>query len=183
MTLFIILLLVIVLALIFMYNRVVVLVNNRKQAFSDIDVQMKLRYDLIPNLVETVKGYASHEKETIEKVTMLRVEAMKAGTLSEKAAKEGALVGSLHGLFAVAEQYPDLKANQNFLSLQSELSDIENKIAAARRFFNNATKEYNATIAGFPTNVLCGIFGFKEEKFFDAGEEKDAITKPVDISI
>ncbi|MFN7160893.1 MAG: LemA family protein [Candidatus Gracilibacteria bacterium] len=165
------------------YNRIITLINNRKQAFSDIDVQMKLRYDLIPNLVETVKGYAAHEKDTLDKITSLRADAMKAGSLSEKAAKESALVGSLHGLFAVAEQYPDLKANQNFLSLQQELSDIENKIAAARRFFNNATKEYNSTIGSFPNNLLCKVFGFHEEKFFDVGDEKSVIDQPVDIKI
>lgn len=179
----IIIVLVVVVVLIVTYNRIIFLINNRKQAFSDIDVQMKLRYDLIPNLVETVRGYATHEKETLEKVTALRVEAMKAGTIADKAEKESALVGSLHGLFAVAEQYPDLKANQNFLSLQEELSDIENKIAAARRFFNNATKEYNASIASFPNNILCKIFGFHEETFFDVGDEKSVIEKPVDIKI
>lgn len=181
----IILIIIVALAVLFvlLYNRIIVLVNNRKQAFSDIDVQMKLRYDLIPNLVETVKGYATHEQETLEKVTMLRSAAMQAGDLSDKASKENALASGLRGLFAVAENYPDLKANQNFLSLQQELSDIENKIAAARRFFNNATKEYNASIATFPSNLISGIFGFHEEKFFEVGDEKSMIEKPVDIKI
>ena len=183
MNYFLIILFVLIVVVIVIYNRIIVLINNRKQAFSDIDVQMKLRYDLIPNLVETVKGYATHEQETLLKVTEFRAKSMHAATPTGRLAADAALSGALGSLFAVAENYPDLKANQNFLSLQRELSDIENKIAAARRFFNNATKEYNSTIAAFPNNVLSRLFGFREEAFFDLGMEKDAASKPVDVNL
>lgn len=166
-----------------LYNQLVKLRNNREQALSDIDVQTKLRYDLIPNLVETVKGYATHEKEVLERVTALRTQAMQGGSLESRAGTETMLSGALHSLFAVAENYPDLKANQNFLQLQQELSDIEDKIAAARRFFNNATKELNTAIQSFPANILAGIFGFKREAFFDLGDEKEAASQPTSISL
>ncbi len=163
------------------YNSLASLRVNRDQAFSDIDVQMKQRYDLVPNLVNTVKGYATHEKELLENVTKARSMAMGAGSIDEKVAAENQFSSTLKTLFAVSENYPDLKANQNFLQLQSELSDIENKISAARRFFNNATKEYNASLVVFPNNILAGMFGFKVATYFDLGEEKEAVSKPVEV--
>lgn len=166
-----------------LYNKLVHLRNNRTQAFSDVDVQMKMRYDLIPNMVEVVKGYASHEKETLEMVTRARSQAMQAGNLHDKAAAEASLTGALSGLFAVAESYPDLKANANFLALQEELSSIENKIAAARRFFNNTTKELNTAVQSFPSNLVASSFGFKEEEFFDLGDSRADAEKPVAVSL
>lgn len=167
---------VVVVMLIGIYNRIVGLGQNRKNAFSDIDVQLKLRHDLIPNLVETVKGYATHEKSVFENVTAARATAMKGGTISDRAKAEGALSGAMMNLMAVAENYPQLKADSNFRQLQGELSDIENKIAAARRFFNNATNEYNTAIKQFPAVLLAGAAGWKEEDFFELSEdEKKAV--------
>jgi LemA protein len=165
--------------LIMLYNRLVALKNNRVNAFADIDVQLKLRYDLIPNLVNTVKGYAAHEKGVFEKVTEMRAKAMNTGNVSigEKIGAEQALSGALMNLMAVAENYPQLKADQNFLSLQQELSDIENKIAAARRFFNNATNELNTSVKQFPAVLFAGMFGFKEEAFFYLGAEREQVSK------
>jgi LemA protein len=156
------------------YNRLVALRQNRKNAFADIDVQLKQRSDLIPNLVETVKGYATHEKGTMENVTAARARAAQANSMGERVAAENALSGALMNLLAVAENYPDLKANQNFLRLQEELSDIENKIAAARRFFNNATDEYNTAIQQFPAVLLAGPFGFRAEEFFGIAADQRA---------
>lgn len=173
----------VLLAIVVLFNQLVHLRNNRKQAFSDVDVQMKLRYDLIPNMVEVVKGYATHEKEVLQNVAESRSKAMQAGTLHDKALAEASLTSALTGLFAVAENYPDLKANQNFLALQNELSDIENKIAAARRFFNNATKEYNTATQSFPNNLIGGMFGFHEEEFFDLGDGRADAEKPVAVSL
>lgn len=157
------------------YNRLVALDQAANQAFADIDVQLKQRQDLIPNLVETVKGYASHEKETLERVVAARNAAASASGVDEKVQAEGMLTGALRQLFAVAEAYPDLKANQNFLSLQGELSDIENKLAAARRFFNNAIGEFNAARKQFPTVIFAGMFGYGADRhFFDIGEGERA---------
>lgn len=151
-----------------LYNRLVALRQTRENAFSDIDVQLKQRYDLVPQLVETVKGYAAHEKQLIENVTNARARVGSAGgATGQRVAAEGALGGALMGLLAIAENYPDLKADQNFQKLMSELSDIENKIAAARRFFNNATAEYNTAIEQFPAVLIAGSFGFKKEEFFE----------------
>lgn len=169
--------------LIIIYNRLVALRQNRRNAFADIDVQLKQRYDLIPNLVETVKGYATHEKGVLENVTQARANAMHAQSIGERAKAEQALGAAMMQLLAVAENYPDLKANQNFLSLQSELSDIENKIAAARRFFNNATSEYNTAIEQFPAVLIAGMLGFKQEEFFDLGEaERTTVSTPPKVS-
>ncbi len=156
------------------YNRMVALRQNRGNAFSDIDVQLKLRCDLVPNLVETVKGYAGHEKQVLENVTQARSRAMAGGGVNERIAAENALGGALANLLAVAENYPDLKANQNFQQLQAELSDVENKIAAARRFFNNATNEYNTLIEQFPGLLIAGRLGFAQEPFFEPGAEERA---------
>ncbi len=164
----------IVVLFIVLYNRIVALVQRRKNAFSDIDVQLKLRLDLVPNLVETVKGYASHEKELLENVTKARTNAMQGGAIADRVPAEAALGTAVMKLMAVAENYPQLKADANFRQLQSELSDIENKIAAARRFFNNATGEYNTAIKQFPAVLIAGMGGFKEEIFFEMGAEEKA---------
>ena len=148
------------------YNRLVALNQKADQSFADIDVQLKQRNDLIPNLVETVKGYASHESGTLQAVTAARAAAAGATTVDQKVQADNMLTGALGRLFAVAEAYPDLKANTNFLELQRELSDIENKLAAARRFFNNAVAEFNAVRAQFPTVLFAGVFGFGNEKPF-----------------
>ncbi len=163
----------IVLYIIVRYNALVRLKNHIKNSFADIDVQMKLRFDLIENLVNTVKWYATHEKETLENVTKARTSFLNAWSPNEKLAADNMLSGALKSLFAVSENYPDLKANQNFLQLQTELSDIENKIAAARRFFNSSINEYNSTIQSFPTNIVAKLFGFKYEEFFAIKNEAE----------
>ena len=154
------------------YNRLVALSQRVGQAFADIDVQLKQRHDLIPNLVETVKGYAAHERGTLEAVVKARNTAMAAQGPEQQAAAENQLSGALRQLFALSEAYPDLKANQNFQQLQSELSDVENKIAASRRFFNNAVQEYNTGIQQFPAVLLAGALGFATKDFFDVGVEE-----------
>ncbi|HRI76866.1 MAG TPA: LemA family protein [Alphaproteobacteria bacterium] len=167
---------VVALFLVVLYNRIVALVQRRKNAFSDIDVQLKLRHDLIPNLVNTVKGYASHESGVFARVTEARASAMRGGSIADRAQAEGMLGAAMMNLMAVAENYPQLKADSNFQQLQAELSDIENKIAAARRFFNNATSEYNTVIQQFPAVLIARMFGFKEEVFFELdAAEKDAV--------
>jgi LemA protein len=164
------------------YNRLVALRQNTNQAFADVDVQLKQRQDLIPNLVETVKGYASHEKEVLTAVTAARAAAASAGSVEDKVHAENMLTGALRQLFAVAEAYPDLKANTNFLALQEEMSDVENKLAAARRFFNNAVSEYNAAIQQFPAVLFAGMFGFSQREFFDVGEgEREALDTPPQV--
>jgi len=162
------------------YKSLVGLRQAWKQAFADIDVQLKQRHDLIPNLVETVKGYAAHESGVFEKVTEARATAMRATGVGEKAAAEGALSGALGNLLAVAENYPQLKANENFLRLQTELSDLENKIAAARRFLNNAVAEYNGAIQKFPAVLFAGMMGFMPAQMFelDAAEKAEDVNPP-----
>ena len=163
---------VLVLWIIMIYNQLVAMRQRVGQAFADVDVQLKQRHDLIPNLVETVKGYAAHERGTLEAVIQARQTAMTAPGLEQKLAAENMLSGALRQLFALSESYPDLKANQNFQQLQSELSDIENKLAASRRFFNNAVQEYNTGIQQFPAALFAGIFGFGQRQFFDVGEDR-----------
>jgi len=160
--------------IIVIYNSLVAMRQRVNQAFADIDVQMKQRHDLIPNLVETVKGYAGHERNTLEAVIKARNSAIQAqsGGVAAQAQAENVLSGTLRQLFALSEAYPDLKANQNFQQLQSELSDIENKLAAARRFFNNTVQEYNTGIQQFPAVLLAGPFGFAPKEFFDVGVEE-----------
>ena len=165
---------VVVLFLISMYNNLVKLRNNRENAFANIDVQLKQRYDLIPQLVSTVKGYATHERELLEKVTAARTAAMSATGINDKIQAENALSSALAGLKVSVEAYPDLKANQNFLQLQPELSDIENKLAATRRFFNSATKELNNAVQTFPANLIAGMFGFHKEPMFEIPREERA---------
>ena len=164
------------------YNNLVALRNNRENAFANIDVQLKQRYDLIPNLVNTVKGYAEHEKGVLERVTAARTAAMGATTLNDKIEAENALSSALAGLKVSVEAYPDLKANQNFMQLQSELADIENKLAAVRRFFNSATKELNTGVQSFPAVLFAGIFGFHQEPMFEVPqEERAAVQKAPEV--
>ena len=160
------------------YNRLVALRLNRGNAFSDIDVQLKLRYDLVPQLVETVKGYATHEQSVFENVTKARASVAQSSGTDERLKAEQRLGGALANLYAVAENYPALKADQSFQSLMNELADIENKIAAARRFFNNATNELNTSVQQFPSNVIAGTFGFKTENFYeDSSVERAMLEK------
>ena len=166
---------VFVLWIIMIYNQLVAMRQRVGQAFADVDVQLKQRHDLIPNLVETVKGYAAHERGTLEEVVKARNAAMAAQGPAQQAAAENMLSGALRQLFALSEAYPDLKANQNFQQLQAELSDIENKIAAARRFFNNAVQEYNTGIQQFPAALFAAALGFSQRTFFDVGEERAAV--------
>jgi LemA protein len=168
-------LVVIVIWAISIYNSLVAMRQRTDQAFADIDVQLKQRHDLIPNLVETVKGYATHERGTLEAVIQARNTAVAAPGVEQKVAAENMLTGALRQLFAVAEAYPDLKANQNFMQLQGELGDIENKLAASRRFFNNAVQEYNTGIQQFPAALFAGMFGFSAKTFFDLGEQRAAL--------
>ena len=158
---------IIALILISMYNNLVKLRNNRENAFANIDVQLKQRYDLVPQLVATVKGYAAHERELLEKVTAARSACMNATSINDRVQADNALGAALSGLRVAVEAYPDLKANQNFLQLQNELSDIENKLASVRRFFNSATKELNNAVQSFPSNIIAGMFGFKKEPMFE----------------
>lgn len=167
-----------VLMTIMIYNRLVALRQTRANAFADIDVQLRQRFDLIPSLVETVKGYAAHEKSVLETVTAARAGVRQGQSVDERIKAEGALSTALMGLYAVAENYPALKADQTFQRLMEELADIENKIAAARRFFNNATAEYNTAIQQFPAVLFAGALGFRPEIFFENEPElKAAIAK------
>jgi LemA protein len=163
--------------IIILYNGLVAMRQRVNQAFADVDVQLKQRHDLVPNLVETVKGYASHERGTLEAVVQARNAAMTAQGPAQMAQAENMLTGALRQLFALSEAYPDLKANQNFQQLQMELSDLENKIAAARRFFNNAVQEYNTGIQQFPAVLIAGPTGFTQKEFFDLGTERATVSQ------
>ena len=167
----------IALYVIFTFNRLVALRQAWRRAFSDIDVQLKQRHDLIPNLVETVKGYAAHERGTLEAVVQARNAAVTAQGPAQQAAAENALTGALRQIFALQEAYPNLKANENFQQLQGELTDLENKIAASRRFFNNAVQEYNTGIQRFPAALFAGMLGFSEKQFFDLGTERQTVAE------
>lgn len=176
--------LVVIIALwaISLYNNFVKLRNNRENAFANIDVQLKQRHDLIPQLVATVKGYASHEKEVLTRVTEARAAAMQATGIDQKIVAENQLSSALAGLKVSLEAYPDLKANQNFLQLQEEIADIENKLSAVRRYFNTATRELNNAVETFPGNLLAGMFGFKREIMFEVpSEERAAYDKAPEI--
>ena len=165
-----------------LYNRLVALRQNRNNAYADIDVQLKQRFDLIPNLIETVKGYASHEKHVFEEVTKMRAKVQEAEGQGERLQAEQLLGKAMLNVMAVAENYPDLKADQTFQQLMADLSDIENKIAAARRFFNNATSEINTAVQQFPSNIIAGMFGFKEEEFYEVSEEeRDVMEKAPEV--
>ncbi len=181
MTYILIVLAVLILWVIFVFNSLVTVRNRAKEAWADIEVQLKRRYDLIPNLVNSVKGYATHESSAFENVTKARTMAMGAGgPTAQHAQAENMLTGALKSVFAIAEAYPDLKANQNFLALQSELSDTENKIQAARRFYNGNVRELNTKIEVFPSNMLAGPFGFSKMEYFDLGDG-DAAQNPVEV--
>ncbi len=180
--LYIVLGLIVALVLFFVvkYNGFITLRTRAEEAWSDIDVQLKRRYDLIPNLVNTVKGYATHESATFEKVTEARSKAMQAGTIAEKGEAENMLTGTLKSLFAISEAYPELKANTNFLQLQSELSDTENKIMASRRFYNGNVRDFNTGVQMFPGNIIAGMFKFTKMDFFEL--EQDSVEKnPVEV--
>jgi LemA protein len=163
------------------YNKLIRLKNTVKASWSDIDVQLKKRYDLVPNLVETVKGYASHEKTTFENVTAARSTAMRASSPADKAKAENMLTETLKNLFAVAEAYPELKANVNFLQLQSQLKELEDNIEYARRYYNAVVRDFNILIESFPSNVIASSFGFKQEEFFEL-EAPDVERKPVKVN-
>lgn len=164
-------------------NRLVSLKNNRESAFADIDVQLKQRYDLIPQLLGAVKGYMNHESEVLIKVTEARSRAMQAGTISEKIAAEATLGAAMNGFNMQIEAYPDLKANANFMNLQNEIGDIENKLAAVRRFFNSATKEYNNGIEQFPSSIIAGMKKYTREPMFDLGmEQRQTLDKAPEVS-
>lgn len=172
----IILVIVVLLAIwcVSLYNNLVKLRNNRENAFANIDVQLKLRHDLVPQLVATVKGYATHEREVLQRVTEARTAAMGATTINDKINAENALTSALAGLKVSLEAYPDLKANQNFMQLQNEIADLENKLAAVRRFFNSATRELNNAVETFPSNIFAKMFGFKKEPMFEVPQEERA---------
>jgi len=177
---FLIFLGVVVVGLIFIFNGFVTRRNRTQEAWADIEVQLKRRYDLIPNLVNTVKGYATHESSAFENVTKARSAAMGAGSLADKAGAENMLTGALKSVFAIAEAYPDLKANQNFLALQNELSDTENKIQAARRFYNSNVRDLNTSIESFPGNIIAPMFKFSKMEFFDLADD-DVAQKPIEV--
>jgi LemA protein len=178
--LYILILVIICLGTVFIYNGLVSLRSRAGEAWADIEVQLKRRYDLIPNLVNTVKGYATHESTAFENVTKARTAAMGAGNLADKAGAENMLTGALKSVFAIAEAYPELKANQNFLALQNELSDTENKIQAARRFYNANVRDLNIKIESFPSNILASTFGFSKKEFFDLADN-DVAQNPVEV--
>ena len=171
---------IVIVALLFVgkYNSLVKLKNNRDNAFADIDVQLKQRHDLIPQLVDTVKGYIKHESGVLTKVTEARAAAMNANSISDKIASENMLTSALGGLKIAVEAYPDLKANTNFLRLQDEISDVENKLASVRRYFNSSTKEYNNAVQTFPSNIVAGMFNFKTLEMFEINEaQREQIEK------
>ena len=172
---------VLVLGVIFIYNSLVRAKNRTEEAWSDIDVQLKRRYDLIPNLVDTVKGYAKHERELFERVTKARTEAINAKGVESQAKAENMLTDALKSVFAVAENYPDLRATENFQKLQDELSDTENKIMAARRFYNANVRDLNTKIETFPTNLVNLLLRFKKREFFELDEGDAEARKPVDV--
>lgn len=164
-----------------LYNRLVKLRNNRENSFADIDVQLRQRHDLIPQLVETVKGYMKHESSVLTEITNARSQAMKANTINDKIAAENQLSQALGSFQIAVEAYPDLKANQNFLNLQEEISDVENKIAAARRYFNTSTRELNNAVQVFPSSLVAGMFGFKKEMMFDLGTDRKKMEEPPEV--
>ncbi len=173
---------VLVIFVVSLYNKLVSYKNNRENAFADIDVQLKQRHDLIPQLVNAVKGYMEHEAGVLQRVTEARAKAMGATSIEGKIQAEQELGSALQGLRVQVEAYPDLKANTNFLQLQNEISDVENKLAASRRYFNSATREYNVAVQSFPSNIIAGMFGFHREPMFDVGtSERERLDKAPDI--
>lgn len=180
MNYFFIVLGVLIVWVIFVYNKLISLRNRTQEAWSDIEVQLKRRYDLIPNLVNSVKGYANHESTAFEKVTEARAQAMQAKTIGEHSKSEALLGGAISGIFGIAEAYPELKANTNFIELQRELSDTENKIQAARRFYNTNVRDFNTSTQQFPSNVIANMFNFSKMEFFDLPDD-DAAQKNVEV--
>lgn len=183
-TIIIIIAVVVVLGIIIaaIYNNLVKLRNNRENAFADIDVQLKQRFDLVPQLVATVKGYATHEKELLENITAARTAGVNASSIDDKIKADQMLTSALAGLKVQVEAYPDLKANQNFMQLQGELSDIENKLAAVRRYFNSATRELNNAVQTFPSNLIAGMFGFHKEAMYEIeASQRAAVEKAPEI--
>lgn len=180
MYIILIILAILVLGLIVLYNGLIRSRNRVDEAWSDIEVQLKRRYDLIPNLVNTVKGYTQQESSVLQKVTEMRTAAMNAGNMQEKLKDENMLSGALKSLFAVAENYPDLKSNQNFMKMQSDLTDTEDKIQAARRFYNGNVRDYNTKLQVFPTNMIAGMLGFTVKPFFDI-DEKGVEGMPINV--
>ena len=179
----IIVLAIILLSFIVIFNGLVALKNRTKEAWSDIDVQLKRRYDLIPNLVETVKGYAKHEREVFEKVTKARAEAINASGVKDQQKAENQLTSALKSIFAVAESYPDLKASENFKELQGELTDTENKIEAARRFYNTNVRDLNIKIESFPSSIIAGMFSFEKMELFEVESiQKEAVKEPTKVT-
>ena len=172
---------ILVVAVAVMYNGLVKLRNNRENAFANIDVQLKQRYDLVPQLVNTVKGYATHEAEVLEKVTAARAAGMGATTVNEKVAADKAMTSLLSGLKVSLEAYPELKADKHFAQLQTELADIENKLSAARRFFNSATREFNNACEVFPSNIVAGMFHFKRAPMYEASEGREKLDKAPEV--
>jgi LemA protein len=172
---------ILVLMAISLYNRLVKLRNTREQAFADVDVQLKQRHDMIPQLVDAVKGYMQHERGVLTAVTEARAKAMSVTTINDKIAAENKLSTALDGLKVAVEAYPDLKASQNFMNLQGEIADIENKIAAARRFFNSATKELNVSTELFPSNLIATLFNFKRQPLFELGDQRVVVEEPPKI--
>lgn len=175
---FLVIIVAIFLFAVVLYNRLVALRNKRENAFADIDVQLRQRHDLVPQLIDTVKGYAKHEKTLLTDITNARSQAMSANSIDEKISAEKKLGSVLNGLRIAVENYPDLKANQNFMQLQEELSDIENKLAAARRFFNATTTEYNTAVERFPSNLIAKNYNFKREVLFDLDERREEMNEP-----
>lgn len=169
-----------ILWIIFAYNSFIKLINRTKEAWADIEVQLKRRYDLIPNLVNTVKGYATHESSVFENVTKARAMALGASGMAEKGQAENMLTGALKSIFAISEAYPELKANQNFLALQNELSDTENKIQSARRFYNSNVRDLNTSIESFPNNAIASVFKFSKMELFDIADD-DVAQNPVEV--
>jgi len=180
-TIILIVIAVIILWIIAVFNGLIRLKTRTDEAWSDIDVQLKQRHDLIPQLVDSVKGYMGHERGVLTEVTEARANAMKATTINDKIAAEGKLSTALEGLKVSVEAYPDLKASQNFMDLQNEISDVENKLAAVRRFFNSATKELNVAIEMFPSNIIAILFNFKRETMFELGEQRVSAEQPPKI--
>lgn len=172
-----------VLWVIWAYNSFIRLINRTDEAWADIDVQLKRRYDLIPNLVEAVKGYMQHEKDTLAKVTEMRTRAMGATGMQAQGEAENMLTDALKSLFAVSENYPDLKANENFMELQRELTDTENKIQASRRFYNTNVRDLNTAVQSFPQNVIANMFKFTERDFFELAEDEQAAKEPVKVEL
>jgi len=169
--------------LVFTFNSLVLGRNRAKEGWADIEVQLKRRYNLIPNLVESVKGYMAHEKDTLAKVTEMRTLAMQGGSVEERAEHENMLAGALKSIFALSENYPNLKANENFVELQRELADTENKIQASRRFYNGSVRDFNTSVQSFPGNIIAGMFNFKLREFFELGEDEQAAKDPVKVGL